>query len=181
MTSQSVFLRFSLCSTALWDLAISRPVHSLMLSSHLFFCQPCLLPPFIIPFKMVLGRPDERKTCPYHFSLHLFTMVRVCSSGPIAFWILAQFSSLVTRSLYEMRSVIVADPYFRGSYSSLQHFMRVHDSQAFRKKDVTRECISRILKPRNASVVSNWFQTCRYCRGPCCPGEHLQPRTKALQ
>ena len=28
---------FSLFSTALWDLANSRPVHSLMLSSHLFF------------------------------------------------------------------------------------------------------------------------------------------------
>ena len=28
------FLHFSLFSTALWDLANSRPVHSLMLSSH---------------------------------------------------------------------------------------------------------------------------------------------------
>ena len=37
------FLHFSLFSTALWDLANSRPVHSLMLSSH-FFCLPCLLP-----------------------------------------------------------------------------------------------------------------------------------------
>ena len=40
------FLHFSLFSTAFWDLANSRPVHSLMLSSHLFLCQPCLLPPF---------------------------------------------------------------------------------------------------------------------------------------
>ena len=32
------FLHFSLFSTALWDLAHSRPVHSLMLSSHLFLC-----------------------------------------------------------------------------------------------------------------------------------------------
>ena len=38
------FLYFSLFSTALWDLANSRPVHSLMLSSHLFLCLPCLLP-----------------------------------------------------------------------------------------------------------------------------------------
>ena len=38
------FLHFSLFSTAFWDLANSRPVHSLMLSSHLFFCLPCLLP-----------------------------------------------------------------------------------------------------------------------------------------
>ena len=38
-------LNFSLFSAALCDLANSRPVHSLMLSSHLFLCLPCLLPP----------------------------------------------------------------------------------------------------------------------------------------
>ena len=38
------FLHFCLFSTALLDLANSRPVHSLMLSSHLFLCLPCLLP-----------------------------------------------------------------------------------------------------------------------------------------
>ena len=56
------FLYFSLFSTALWDLANSRPVHSLMLSSHLFLCLLCLLPPFTVPCKMVLARPDERET-----------------------------------------------------------------------------------------------------------------------
>ena len=56
------FLHFSLFSTALWDLPNSRPVHSLMLSSHLFLCLPCLLPPFTVPCKMVLARPDERET-----------------------------------------------------------------------------------------------------------------------
>ena len=43
------FLHFPLFSTALWDLPNSRPVHSLMLSSHLFLCLPCLLPPFTVP------------------------------------------------------------------------------------------------------------------------------------
>ena len=42
------FLHFSLFSTALWDLANSKLVHSLMLSSHLFHCLPCLLPPFTV-------------------------------------------------------------------------------------------------------------------------------------
>ena len=56
------FLHFSLFSTALWDLPNSRPVHSLMLSSHLFLCPPCLLPPFTVPCKMVFARPDERET-----------------------------------------------------------------------------------------------------------------------
>ena len=56
------FLHFSLFSTALWDLANSRPVHSLMLCSHLFLCLHCLLPPFTVPCKMALARPDERET-----------------------------------------------------------------------------------------------------------------------
>ena len=50
------FLHFSLFSTALWDLANFRPVHSLILSSHLYLCLLCLLPPFTLPCKMVLGR-----------------------------------------------------------------------------------------------------------------------------
>ena len=72
------FLHFSLFSTTLWDLMNSRPVHFLMLSSHLnlFLCLPCLLSPFTVPCKVVLARPDEWQTCPYHCSLHLFMMVR---------------------------------------------------------------------------------------------------------
>ena len=97
------FPPFSPSSTALWDLANSRPVHCLVLSSHLFFfCLPCLLPLFTVPCKMVLARPDERETCPYHFSLLLFTMVRRFLYGPTACWILAQTSSSVTWSLYEI-------------------------------------------------------------------------------
>ena len=51
--------------------ANSSSVHSLMLSSHLFFCLSSLLPHSTVPCTMVLARPDERETCPYHFSLHL--------------------------------------------------------------------------------------------------------------
>ena len=60
------FLHFPLFSTSLWDLPNSRSAHSLMLSSHLFLCLPCLLPPFTVPCKMVLARRDERETWPYH-------------------------------------------------------------------------------------------------------------------
>ena len=86
------FLHFSLFSTALWHFANSRPVHSLMLSSLLFLCLHCLHSPFTVPCKMVLARPDSWETCPYHFSLRLFTMVRRSSCGPIARWILARTS-----------------------------------------------------------------------------------------
>ena len=47
------FLHFSLFSSVLWDLANSRPVHSLMLSSYLFFCLPRLLNHFTVACKMV--------------------------------------------------------------------------------------------------------------------------------
>ena len=69
-------------------------------------CLPCLLPPFTVPRNMALARPDERETCLYHFSLRLFTMVRRSSCGPIACWILAWTSSLVTWSLYEMWRIL---------------------------------------------------------------------------
>ena len=86
------FLHFPPFFTDLWDLVNSSLVHSLMLSSHLFLCLPCLLPSFTVPCKMVLARPDEREACPYHCSLRLFTMVRRSSCGPIACWILARTS-----------------------------------------------------------------------------------------
>ena len=87
------FLHFFVFSTALWNL----------LSSHLFNCVPRLLPPFTC--KMVLARPYERETLLYHCSLRLFTIVR-SSCGPIACWILARTSSLVTCPLYQMRSIL---------------------------------------------------------------------------
>ena len=105
MTSQPVSSIF-LLSTALWNFENARPVYSLMLSFHFFFCLPCLLPPSTVPFKIVSARPDEQKTCPYHFSLHLFMMVWRSLYGPVACWILALTSSLVTWSLYEMHSLL---------------------------------------------------------------------------
>ena len=105
-TSPPVFLHPSPFSTALWDLANSRPDHPLMLSAHLVFCLPRLLPPFPVPCELILARPDELETGPYHFSLPLFTMVR-SACGPIACWILARTSSLLAWSLYEMRNAAV--------------------------------------------------------------------------
>ena len=84
--------------SSFWDSENSRPVHSLMLSSHLFLSLSCLLPPFTVPCNMVLARPDERETWPYHCRLRLFTLVRRSSCGPIACWTLARtsFSLFVT-------------------------------------------------------------------------------------
>ena len=126
-------LHFPLFSTALWDLANSRPVHSLVFSSHLFLCLPCLLHPFIVPCKMVLARPDERETCPYHCSLRLFTMVGRSSCGPISWWILARTSTLVSWSLCEIRGIVRAALHFLAYILLWSSAVRVHDSQAYRK------------------------------------------------
>ena len=126
------FFFFFLFSTALWDLANSRPVHFLMLSSHLFLCLSCLLLPSTVPCKMVLIRSDERETCPYHFSLRLFTMVVRSSCGPIAGWIVARTSSLVTWSFYEMRCAMTC-------ISLCCSAVKVHDSQEYRMMDVKKK------------------------------------------
>ena len=126
------FLHFSLFSTDLWGYANDRPVHSLMLSSHLFLCLHCLLPPFTVPCKMVLAGLDEREIWPYHCNLRLFTIARRSSCGPIACWILARTSSLVTWSLYEMPSIL---RYHRISMFCIllwSSAVRVHDSHAYR-------------------------------------------------
>ena len=80
----------------------SRPVHSLMFSSHHFLCLPLHLLPWTVPCRIVLASPDDHVTCPYHFSLPLFTEVKRSSYGPMAFPILAFTSSLVMWSLYEI-------------------------------------------------------------------------------
>ena len=133
-------------STALWDLAKCRPVHSLMFSSDPFLCLPCLLPPFIVPWKMVLVRLDERETCPYHFSRGRFTMVRRSWCGPIAYWILAQISSLITWSVCGMHSILRWLFISMACIPLCSSAMRVLYSQAHRKMDVTIEHISHLKR-----------------------------------
>ena len=157
MILQPVFSNFP-CSPlpSSWDLPNSRPVHSLMLSSHLFLCMSCLLPPLTVPCKMVLARPDERETWPYHCYLRLFTTVRRSSCGTVAFWVLARTSPLVTWSLYEMCSILRWHLISMACILLWSSAVRVHDSQAYRKMDVTRERISRILELREILLA---FQT----------------------
>ena len=47
-----------LFSAALVELAKSIPVHSLILSSHLFFCLPLFLFPFTVPCSIVFAKPE---------------------------------------------------------------------------------------------------------------------------
>ena len=59
------------------------PVHSLMLSSHLFFCLPLLLAPFTAPCRIVFDMPENLEMWQNHLSFLFFTMVRRSSCTPM--------------------------------------------------------------------------------------------------
>ena len=129
----------------------SRPVHSLMLSSHRFLCLPLRLPPWTVPCRMiVLASRDDRVTCPNHFSLCLFTVVKRSSYGPMAFPILAFTSSLVMWSLYEiprsLRKHLISSACILLSMSAVNKSVMVHVSHAYKNMDMARERISLILE-----------------------------------
>ena len=75
-----------------------NPVHSVTLSSHLFFCLPLLHPPCTVPCRIIFASPVDLVLCPYHLSLRVrfFTMVRRSSQGPMACLILFTTLSFVT-------------------------------------------------------------------------------------
>ena len=89
-----------LFSAALFELAKSIPVHSLILSSHLFFCLPLF--PLTVPCRIVFAKPEDLETWPNHLSFRFLTRVRSSSYSPMAAWIFLRTSSLVAWSLYEM-------------------------------------------------------------------------------
>ena len=91
-----------LFSAALVELAMSIPVHSLILSSHLFFCLPLFLFPFTVPCRIVFAKPKDLETWPNHLSFRFLTRVRSSSYSPMAAWIFLRTSSLAIWSLYEM-------------------------------------------------------------------------------
>ena len=97
---------------------------------------------FNVPCKMVLAGPDERETCLYHFILCLFTMVRRLSSWDlIACWILVGNVVFVWDVWY-----LMVAPHFHGSYSALLWGSMSHNHTGHRKMNVTRECVSCIMK-----------------------------------
>ena len=66
----------SLSSAALRESPNPIPVHSLVLSSHLFFCLHLLLTPFTVPCRIVFTMPGDLQMWPYHLSFRFFTKVR---------------------------------------------------------------------------------------------------------
>ena len=79
MNSQQSFFHLDLFSAALAELVKSIPVHSLILSSHLFFCLPLFLFPFTVPCKIVFAKPEDLDIWPNHLSFRFLNRVRSSS------------------------------------------------------------------------------------------------------
>ena len=96
-TDDVATIHFHLCLSfaAFRDSPNPIPVHSLMLFSHLFFCLPLLLAPFIVPCRAVFAMPEDLEMWPYHLNFRSFT-TGWSSCTLIAFWNLLRTSSFVT-------------------------------------------------------------------------------------
>ena len=140
-----------------------------MLSSHPFLHLPCLLLPFIVPCKMVLARPDEWETWPYHCSLHLFMMARRSLCGPIACFLIGNIVFV-----WDVWYLVVA-PHFLGLYSSLDLYCEGPWFTCIQENGCDKRVHQSYLRTeRNTPVISNWFQSCQCCCCLCFPGEYLR-------
>ena len=75
----TITFHLDLFSAALVELAKSIPVHSLILSSHCFFCLPLFLFPFTVPCRIVFAKSKDLETWPNHLSFRFLTRVRSSS------------------------------------------------------------------------------------------------------
>ena len=90
-----------LFSAALVELTNSIPVHSLILSSHLFLSLPLHFL-FTVPCRIVFAKPEDFEIWPNHLSFRFLTRVRSLSYSPMIAWIFLQTSLLITWSLCDM-------------------------------------------------------------------------------
>ena len=87
----TTFLHSSLFSAFQRASANPNPVHSDILSSHLFFCLPFLVPPCTMSCTII-----DLVMCPYHLNLCFLTVVRRSLYSPLACLIVFLTSSSVT-------------------------------------------------------------------------------------
>ena len=138
-----------LLSAALVELAKSNPIHSLILSSHLFFCLLLFLFPFTVPCRIVFAKPEDLETWPNRLSFRFLTRVRSSSYSPMAAWIFLRTSSVVTWSLYEMFNSLRQHLISKACVLFSNSAVKVHDSQAYINMEMTRERISFTFDPRD--------------------------------
>ena len=154
------------------------PAHSGMLSSHLFFCLPLLIPPYTVPYMIVLVSPVNLATCPYHFSLRRFTVAKRSSCDPTACRVLFRTSSLELWSLYVMPRSLLWHLISMACILLSASAISVQDSQAYMNVDMIRERINLIFE---LSAIYLFFpdglEFCECCCGLGDPGENFSCRS----
>ena len=139
----------ALFSAALIKLAKSIPVNSLILSSYLFFCLPLFLISLTVPYMIVFAQPEDLETWPNHLGLRFLTRIWNSSSSPMAAWIFLRTSFYVTWSLCEMFNSLRKHLISYACVLFSNSAVKVHDSQAYRNIEMTRERISFMFDPRD--------------------------------
>ena len=91
----TILFHLYLFSAALVELTKPIPVHSLILSSHRFFCLPLFLFPFTMPCRIVFAKPEGLETWTNHLSFRFLTRITSSSYSPMAAWVFLRTSSLV--------------------------------------------------------------------------------------
>ena len=100
----TILFHLVLATAVLVESAKSISVHSLILSSHLFFCLPFLNFSCTVPCRIVFANPEDLEIWPNHLSYRFLTKVRSPSYFPMAAWMFLLKSLLVRWSLFEMFS-----------------------------------------------------------------------------
>ena len=80
---QTLSLHLTLFSDSLRVSQNFNPVYSQILFSKRFFCRPLRLPPYPVPYKIVLAHLVDLDTWPNHLNLRFFTVVKKSSQRRI--------------------------------------------------------------------------------------------------
>ena len=92
----TTFLHSSLSSAFRRASPNPNPVHSGVLSCHLFLCLPFFLPPCTASCRVIFASPVDLVMSPYHLNLRFLPVVIRSSYGPIACLIVFLTSSFVS-------------------------------------------------------------------------------------
>ena len=153
-------------STALWDLANSRPVHSLMLSSSsvclVFFPLSLCLARWFWP-ELMNGRYDHTTavcvSLRWSEGLHVDLGMDFLIGNMIFVW--------------DTQYLVVA-PDFHGLHSSLELCCEGPWFTSIQEDGCDKRAHQSYLgTEKNTPVIPNWFQPCQCCCCLCCPGKYL--------
>ena len=125
---------------ALVELAKSIPVHSLILSSHLFFCLPLLRCSFTVRCRIVFAKPEDFETCPNHLSFRFLTIILVFFKAGLDLSANLLVGNMVL--LYEMFNNLWLHLISKACILFSSSAVKVHVPQVYRNMEITRKRIS---------------------------------------